>query len=783
MSSLTTNYALLSAAVSQQRRPLVITFAVLLLLRSRLLELPQEALAKAFARKGSIGNLSSEELTQALQQLYVKEPDGSKTLLVPYQYGISKVPIISTTTSQLADDAKRFPPIPSTHKPSLDKTSLQQLSAILRIAFRSWHSKESAIITLHSFFLVLRTVLSIAVARLDGRLVRDIVSADGKGFLKGLGLWFALAIPSTYTNTMIHHLQAKLSLRLRTRLTRYTHDLYLSSAPDLRYYRVGQEGGLEGVDQYITSDISAFCDAFSQVYGNVLKPSLDLLLFTSQLSRTLGVRGTVLLFVNYYVTARILRAVTPAFGRLAAVEARLEGEYRAGMGRVGRDSEEVAFYNGGSRERDILWRAYLRLIKHINSIYKIRIAYEWTEDYVIKYLWSAAGYGLISIPVLLTRRNRSVGVQAPSPHGERTNDEVANRTETYISSRRLLLSLADAGGRLMYAYKDLLELAGLTTRLYTLLSTLHGLKPLPTITPSTQPPPLIMTTSSVSSPATDRPTDADKVELSHVDVSVPQSIVTTNVPLILVRDLSLSLKPGDHLMITGSNGVGKTSVARVIAGLWAGRSYTSKLASSSSSSVFRPPGKKGVFVVPQRSYMVSGSLLDQVIYPDSYAEFVESGRGVEELKGILEAVSLGYLPDREGGWFTRKEWRDVLSGGEKQRMAMARVFYHKPKFAVLDECTSAVSSDVEGRMYEHAKSLGITLITISLRLSLAKFHTQLLTINGDVNGSWILSQVGTAEERMGLDREIVAIEERLSEVEGWEKKVKELTKALSAQDV
>lgn len=103
----------------------------------------------------------------------------------------------------------------------------------------------------------------------------------------------------------------------------------------------------------------------------MLKPSLDLLLFTSQLSRTLGVRGTLLLFVNYYVTARILRAVTPAFGRLAAVEARLEGEYRAGMGRVGRESEEVAFYNGGPRERDILWRAYLRLIKHINSIYKV----------------------------------------------------------------------------------------------------------------------------------------------------------------------------------------------------------------------------------------------------------------------------------------------------------------------------------------------------------------------------------------------------------------------------
>ena len=76
--------------------------------------------------------------------------------------------------------------------------------------------------------------------------------------------------------------------------------------------------------------------------GNVMKPTLDMFIFTAQLSRSLGFRGTVLLFANYYATVSILRAVTPAFGKLAAVEAMLEGEYRAGMGRVGRESEEVA---------------------------------------------------------------------------------------------------------------------------------------------------------------------------------------------------------------------------------------------------------------------------------------------------------------------------------------------------------------------------------------------------------------------------------------------------------
>ncbi len=76
---------------------------------------------------------------------------------------------------------------------------------------------------------------------------------------------------------------------------------------------------------------------YSACSGNILKPSLDLVLFTSQPSRSLGFRG------NYYATITILRAVTPAFGRLAVVEARLEGEYRAGMGQRGREAEEIAY--------------------------------------------------------------------------------------------------------------------------------------------------------------------------------------------------------------------------------------------------------------------------------------------------------------------------------------------------------------------------------------------------------------------------------------------------------
>lgn len=189
-----------------------------------------------------------------------------------------KVNIRPTPPEKFESDAPYFPEIPpvSQTKPNVDTNFLRQLRAILfRIAFPKFRSKETFIVALHSFFLILRTVLSVGVARLDGIIVRDLVRADGKGFLKGLGLWFLLAIPSTYTNSMvsptlrgnivsdyvcqIRHLQAKLSLNLRTRLSRYINDLYLSSAPNLRYYR----SDLDGIDQYVTADVDAWADALA----------------------------------------------------------------------------------------------------------------------------------------------------------------------------------------------------------------------------------------------------------------------------------------------------------------------------------------------------------------------------------------------------------------------------------------------------------------------------------------------------------------------------------------
>jgi ATP-binding cassette subfamily D (ALD) long-chain fatty acid import protein len=112
--------------------------------------------------------------------------------------------------------------------------------------------------------------------------------------------------------------------------------------------------------------------------------------------------------------------------------------------------------------------------------------------------------------------------------------------------------------------------------------------------------------------------------------------------------------------------------------------------------------------LPQRVYLSPGTLRDQVIYPHTEMDMKDAGRRESELQAILEQSKLGYIPEREGGWDTRKMWKDVLSGGEKQRMGIARLLYHEPRYAFIDEGTSAVSSDVEGILYETAKAKGIS---------------------------------------------------------------------------
>jgi ATP-binding cassette subfamily D (ALD) long-chain fatty acid import protein len=99
-------------------------------------------------------------------------------------------------------------------------------------------------------------------------------------------------------------------------------------------------------------------------------------------------------------------------------------------------------------------------------------------------------------------------------------------------------------------------------------------------------------------------------------------------------------------------------------------------------TVYKPPAREFTYI-PQRPYLTTGTLRDQIIYPHTHTEMLTRGVSDPDLMRILGVVEMSHIVDREGGWGSIREWRDALSGGDKQRIAMARLFYHKPKVSAL----------------------------------------------------------------------------------------------------
>ncbi|EEH11322.1 peroxisomal half ABC transporter [Histoplasma capsulatum G186AR] len=709
--------------------------------------------------------------------------DGTRIIYVPYKSSVSSSITSKVTihpTKPMTFDAHRrlflnppraaglgdissvssqIPP-PST-KPGLNLAFLHQFLSLLSIMIPRWKSKETGFLIGHGVFLMLRTYLSLVVARLDGEIVRDLVTGKGKAFVWGLIKWCGIGTFASYTNAMIKFLQSKVSIAFRTRLTRYIHDLYLND--NINYYKLSNlDGGVgESADQFITQDLTRFCAASATLYSSIGKPLVDLFVFNYQLYRSLGPLALTGILSGYFGTATILRRLSPPFGKLAAVEGRKEGDFRGLHSRLLANAEEVAFYGGAEMERVFLTKSFKDLQRWMEGIYSLKIRYNMLEDMILKYSWSAFGYLITSLPIFLPAWGGLAGVSEMTLLSPETSDRERDRMKDFITNKRLMLSLADAGGRMMYSIKDLSELAGYTSRVYTLISTLHRVQANAYASRRGSHPELY----SLSDVQGTIHSGFDGVRLEHVPVVAPSLFPQGGDELI--ESLSFIVRSGEHLLISGPNGVGKSAIARIVAGLWP----------VYRGLVSRPRrfGEDGIMFLPQRPYLSGGTLRDQVIYPHSEMDMREDGKSEADLLRVLNDVHLGYLPDREGGWDCRKEWKDVLSGGEKQRMGMARLLYHEPRYAFIDEATSAVSSDVEGLLYEQAKQRGITLITISTRASLKKYHTFNLTLGMGQDGTeWEFDRIGTEKEKMGVEKEIQELRKRLDQVEGWKARKKEI---------
>src|SRR6478609_7661865 len=173
--------------------------------------------------------------------------------------------------------------------------------------------------------------------------------------------WCGLGGFASYTNAMIKFLESKVSIAFRTRLTRYIHDLYLNE--NLNYYKLSNlDGGVgQSADQFITQVLTLFCASAANLYSSLGKPFVDLCVFSFQLYRPLGPLACTGLLSNSFLTASILRRLSPPSGERKAVEGRKEGDFRSLHARLIANAEEVAFYVGAETEKTFLNREFKSL--------------------------------------------------------------------------------------------------------------------------------------------------------------------------------------------------------------------------------------------------------------------------------------------------------------------------------------------------------------------------------------------------------------------------------------
>lgn len=233
---------------------------------------------------------------------------------------------------------------------SVNKDFFEQLRQLIKIVIPGVWTKEFGLLVIHTMCLVSRTFLSVYVAQMDGQIVKAIVQKDAKRFILMLGLWLGIAIPATFINSLIRFLESQLGLVLRTRLVKHAYDMYFR---DQTYYRVSNlDGRLTNVDQCLTEDITMFTSSLAHLYSHLTKPILDVVVISFTLHRSASSKGassrvpSILAAVVVILTAKILRAMSPRFGKLVAEEADKKGYLRFMHSRIITNAEEIAFYGG-----------------------------------------------------------------------------------------------------------------------------------------------------------------------------------------------------------------------------------------------------------------------------------------------------------------------------------------------------------------------------------------------------------------------------------------------------
>jgi ABC-type uncharacterized transport system fused permease/ATPase subunit len=613
---------------------------------------------------------------------------------------------------------------------AVDALFFKRLCKILKVCVPGFFSKEMLLILTQGGLLVGRSILTDLISEQEGAAGSALINHHRYTFLVHVCKFCIISVPASITNSGLKMFQKFIEVRFRERLGVYLHNKYLDNKC---YYQASTQVKLSNIDQRLTEDVENFAVAISELYNHTLKPLLDVVLFTRSLSQVMGYKTQGILYGYFFFVALTLKSISPPLSLMHAQEAGLSGDLRGAHHRLVAKTEEVAYNdNPGAMTEQLILNKHLRtLLKYTSFTSFQKFLQQIADQYLVKYGASCVALTVYALAIFVWENKES---------------DKSVTAKNYIRSMRLLQNTSKGTGDLILVYKRITKLAGHTSRVAELLEEIedmreeknreanfYGSRGIPDVC---KDPNRVAELEIVPS----KQKDSQVLKFDKVTICSPDGTS-------LVKDLSFSVSSKeDSVLITGPNGSGKSSLVRVLAGLWP----------LAKGKVTRP-GHESIFFLSQRPYLVSGSLRDQLMYPHPSSRLIASSSRRDkaiarkaaknspmvrdrDLKDALAKVEVDYLLDR----YTLDSvvnWEETLSGGEKQRVAMARLLCHKPKFAILDECTSAVSADGEEKLYQLLVDEGISFLSIAHRAGVKKYHKRILTFDGSFQGSgWSMDE-------------------------------------------
>lgn len=548
-------------------------------------------------------------------------------------------------------------------------SNLQLWKRFWALATPYWRHEEKwrawGLIILLVVLLLGQTRFAVLFNEQTGEFTSALAAQDEERFWNSIKLCLGLLTFAIPVYAFYFFVRDTLGIYWRRWLTGRFLDSYFRNR---HFYELNANAAIDNPDQRMTEDIATFTQRSLYFLLIIISSCLQLVAFSAVLW---SISHELVYFLVFYATAGTCVVVFVFGQRLMSLnfnQLRREADFRFSLVRVRENAESIAFYRGEALELGQVKRRFGAAFNNFKRLVRTQF---WLNLF-------QQGYFLFTliIPSAIIADNVLSGEM-----------EVGRA----VQAAGAFAAVLGAISMIIENFEGLSRFAAGIDRLDMLAKCL--------------PP----------DPVDEHPTGntIQAQEAAHLDID-DLTLMTPDAERVLIRNLSLTVKPGESLLIVGESGSGKSSLLRAVAGLW-----------YAGTGTIRRPAPEDMLFLPQQPYMVLGSLRSQLLYPNPNLPISD-----DDLLAALEGVSLPNLAHRVGGLDAERDWPKLLSVGEQQRLAFARLLLTRPRFAILDEATSALDIANETNLYMQLLGTQTTLISVGHRTTILKFHTQVLELDG-----------------------------------------------------